>query len=81
MLFPRKVGGEGVFEVDEDLCTACQQCMKLGCPSLHHSDAVAKKRHKVAIDETTCTGCSLCAQLCAPGAIAKAGERLAGSTR
>jgi indolepyruvate ferredoxin oxidoreductase alpha subunit len=47
--------------------------MKLGCPSMHHTEAVFKKRHKVAIDASTCTGCSLCAQLCRPGAIAKAG--------
>ena len=33
MLFPRKIGGEA-FTVDEDVCNACQQCMKLGCPSL-----------------------------------------------
>jgi len=73
MLFPRKVGAEGVYEVDEELCNACQLCMKLGCPSMHHTEAVFKKRHKVAIDASTCTGCSLCAQLCKPGAIVKTG--------
>jgi len=73
MLFPSKVGADGVYEVDEEQCNACQQCMKLGCPSMHHTEAVFKKRHKVAIDASTCTGCSLCAQLCRPGAIAKAG--------
>jgi len=73
MLFPSKVGADGVYEVDEELCNACQQCMKLGCPSMHHTEAVFKKRHKVAIDASTCTGCSLCAQLCKPGAIVKAG--------
>jgi indolepyruvate ferredoxin oxidoreductase alpha subunit len=74
VLFPRKLGADGVYEVDEELCNACQQCMKLGCPSLHHTDAVYRKRHKVEIDANTCTGCSLCAQLCRPGAIVKAGE-------
>jgi TPP-dependent indolepyruvate ferredoxin oxidoreductase alpha subunit len=73
MLFPRKVPGDGRYEVDEDLCTACQQCMKLGCPSMHHTEAEFKGRYKVAIDPETCTGCSLCAQLCKPGAITKAG--------
>jgi indolepyruvate ferredoxin oxidoreductase alpha subunit len=73
MLFPSKVGADGVYEVDEELCNACQQCMKLGCPSMHHTQAVFKKRNKVAIDASTCTGCSLCAQLCKPGAIVKAG--------
>jgi len=71
MLFPAKIAGEP-YVVDEDLCNACQQCMKLGCPSLHHADAMHKTRHKVAIDGETCTGCSLCAQLCRPGAIVKA---------
>ncbi len=73
MLFPRKIAGDGLYEVDEELCNACQQCMKLGCPSLHHVEAMHKTRHKVEIDAETCTGCSLCAQLCKPGAITKAG--------
>jgi len=74
VLFPRKLGADGVYEVDEELCNACQQCLKLGCPSLHHTDTVFKKRHKVAIDASTCAGCSLCAQLCKPGAITKVGD-------
>ena len=74
VLFPRKLGADGVFAVDEELCNACQQCMKLGCPSLHHTDAVYKSRHKVEIDASTCTGCSLCAQLCKTGRDRKAGE-------
>ena len=77
MLFPRKVGG-AAYVVDEELCNACQQCMKLGCPSLSHTDATWKNRHKVAIDVETCTGCSLCAQLCKPGAIAPLAMTKAG---
>ncbi len=69
MLFPRKVRGDA-YTVDEELCNACQQCMKLGCPSLSHTEVTLKNRHKVAIDVETCTGCSLCSQLCKPGAIA-----------
>ena len=72
VLFPSKIGGEA-YAVDEELCNACQLCMKLGCPSLHHVAAMHKGRHKVEIDTETCTGCSLCAQLCKPGAIVKAG--------
>jgi indolepyruvate ferredoxin oxidoreductase alpha subunit len=79
MLFPRKVAGGDAYEVDEDLCTACQQCMKLGCPSLSHTGETVKKRHKVTIDPETCSGCSLCAQLCKPGAIREAGQALAES--
>ncbi len=73
MLFPRKVAGAGAFAVDEEVCNACQQCMRLGCPSLRHVEAEHRGRHKVAIDADTCSGCSLCAQLCKVGAIAAAG--------
>jgi len=73
MLFPQKVTGDSHYVVDPDVCNACQQCMKLGCPSLHHVEATHKGRHKVEIDGETCTGCSLCAQLCKVGAITKAG--------
>ena len=74
MLFPSKIGGEA-FTVDEDVCNACQQCMKLGCPSLSHTEAEHKGRHKVRIDEETCTGCSLCA------AALQAGGHLEGEGR
>jgi indolepyruvate ferredoxin oxidoreductase alpha subunit len=71
MLFPSKVAGLGAFTVDEELCNACQLCMSLGCPSLHHVEATHKGRHKVAIDTDTCAGCSLCEQLCRTGAIGR----------
>ncbi len=41
MLFPSKIDGEA-FAVDEDVCNACQQCMKLGCPSLSHTERRAQ---------------------------------------
>jgi indolepyruvate ferredoxin oxidoreductase alpha subunit len=72
VLFPSKVAAEEVYEVDEEACTACQQCMKLACPSLHWTESMVKKRHKVAIDAATCAGCSICAQVCLAGAISKA---------
>jgi indolepyruvate ferredoxin oxidoreductase alpha subunit len=71
MLFPRKVAGAGVYVVEEELCNACQLCMSLGCPSLHHVAAEHKGRHKVEIDAETCAGCSLCEQLCGTGAISR----------
>ena len=70
---PEQGRRRGAFAVDEELCNACQLCMSLGCPSLHHVEATHKGRHKVAIDTETCAGCSLCEQLCRPGAITKAG--------
>ena len=33
--------------MDEDVCNACQQCMKLGCPSLSHAEAEHKGRREV----------------------------------
>ena len=76
MLFPRKIAGDRHYEVDTDLCTACQQCMKLGCPSLRHVEVTHRNRRKVEIDVETCTGCSLCSQLCAAG-----GDHEGGCTR
>ena len=73
MLFPRKIGGDGPYQVDEDLCNACQQCLKLGCPSLRTIEVTHRNRRKVEIDIESCTGCSLCAQVCQPNAITKAG--------
>jgi len=78
MLFPSKVAGLGAFTVDEELCNACQLCMSLGCPSLHHVEAEHKGRRKVAIDTDTCAGCSLCEQLCRTGAISRVDESGAG---
>ncbi len=72
VLFPRKVRADEVYEVDEEACTACQQCMKLACPALHWTDSMVKNRHKIAIDASACTGCSICAQVCRPQAISKA---------
>jgi indolepyruvate ferredoxin oxidoreductase alpha subunit len=80
MLFPSKLSGLGAFAVDEEVCNACQLCMSLGCPSLHHVEATHKGRHKVAIDTDTCAGCSLCEQLCRTGAIIRVGEAAAGGS-
>jgi indolepyruvate ferredoxin oxidoreductase alpha subunit len=57
------------FAVVDDLCTACQACMNLGCPSITWSGGWHEGRRKVEIDPVTCTGCTVCAQVCAPGAI------------
>lgn len=49
--------------VDENLCTSCQICIRLGCPSISMKDG------KALIDEITCTGCGVCLELCPPKAI------------
>ncbi len=49
--------------VDSELCTSCQICIRLGCPSISMKDG------KAVIDEITCTGCGVCLELCPPKAI------------
>ncbi|MDW7674075.1 MAG: indolepyruvate ferredoxin oxidoreductase subunit alpha [Bacillota bacterium] len=54
--------------VDQEICTGCKRCMKLGCPGL------ALHGEKVSCNETQCTGCGLCIKVCKFDAI-KAGEQ------
>jgi len=49
--------------VDNEKCTGCAVCMKIGCPSISISDK------KAAVDYTQCVGCRVCAQLCKFGAL------------
>lgn len=44
--------------VDREKCTACKQCMRIGCPAISMKDGKAK------IDFTQCVGCGVCTQLC-----------------
>ena len=52
-----------LYRVDEEECTGCGRCLKLGCP------AVVMRDEKAMIDEDQCVGCSLCEQVCKPGAL------------
>ncbi|MDY6794364.1 MAG: indolepyruvate ferredoxin oxidoreductase subunit alpha [Actinomycetota bacterium] len=64
-----KGGGRSVFyRVDEEKCTSCGHCLKLGCP------AVVMRGEKVIIEEDLCVGCSMCAQVCRPGALVEVRE-------
>jgi indolepyruvate ferredoxin oxidoreductase alpha subunit len=49
--------------IDQDKCTMCKSCMRIGCP------AVVIKDGKVSIDESSCNGCTLCMQVCPFNAI------------
>jgi len=44
--------------VDEEKCTGCAVCMRIGCPS------ISVISNKAQIDRTQCVGCRLCTQLC-----------------
>lgn len=56
-----------ILEINQDKCTKCRMCMKLGCP------AIVDKGHLIEINPTQCVGCDLCTRVCRFGAIEKAG--------
>ncbi len=65
------------FEVVEDKCTGCGNCLDVGCPAIHVTrrgkEVKASGREVdlafVRIESSVCTGCGLCVQPCAPKAI------------
>lgn len=60
---------EAPFAVDDESCTSCGACIKLGCP------AIAKTENgKADIDITVCVGCGDCVQVCRFDAILPAGQ-------
>ncbi|TET99011.1 MAG: indolepyruvate ferredoxin oxidoreductase subunit alpha [Candidatus Stahlbacteria bacterium] len=46
------------YYVDEDKCTDCKLCLRIGCPAISMDEDYA------VIDKYLCTGCSICAQVC-----------------
>jgi indolepyruvate ferredoxin oxidoreductase, alpha subunit len=61
---------EPVLEVNEESCTGCRACLKIGCPAMEWLPADGKKG-KSHIDSLLCTGCDVCRQLCKFGAIGR----------
>ncbi len=65
------------FEVIDDKCTGCGNCVDVGCPAIHvtRRGKEVKPSGKevdlafVRIESSVCTGCGLCVQPCAPKAI------------
>jgi len=53
--------------VDQEKCTECKMCIKLGCP------AITYKNGEVSIEMSMCNGCGLCSQVCKFDAIGKVG--------
>jgi indolepyruvate ferredoxin oxidoreductase alpha subunit len=68
------------YEVLDDKCTGCGNCVDVGCPAIHvtRREKAVKPSGKevelqfVRIETSVCTGCSLCVQPCAPDAIVHA---------
>jgi len=54
--------------VNEEACTACGVCIKLGCPAIGTADD-----GKAVIDVSLCTGCGDCVQVCKFDAIESVG--------
>jgi indolepyruvate ferredoxin oxidoreductase alpha subunit len=57
------------FAVDTDECTACGECIRLGCPAISRED-----ESKAVIDAALCVGCRQCVQVCRYGAIVRTGR-------
>jgi indolepyruvate ferredoxin oxidoreductase alpha subunit len=64
------IKGECRFEkgkllaVDQDKCTGCKACLRIGCPAIEWQPAGDGKKGKSYIDPLLCTGCTVCRQLC-----------------
>jgi indolepyruvate ferredoxin oxidoreductase alpha subunit len=56
------------FAIDEEQCTACGECVRLGCPAISRDSA-----SKAVIDVSMCVGCRQCVQVCKYKAIVRAG--------
>lgn len=57
------------FSVDEEACTACGACVRLGCPAISR-DAESRAQ----IDIELCVGCRQCVQVCRYKAIVRTGR-------
>ena len=66
-----KWAGQYINTVNEDTCTACGACFRIGCPAIVRGAPKddTGKRYKSKIDPQFCTGCNLCAQVCKFNAI------------
>lgn len=46
------------LKIDQDKCTKCKACLRVGCP------AISFKEGKMTINPILCVGCGLCAKVC-----------------
>jgi indolepyruvate ferredoxin oxidoreductase alpha subunit len=59
---------DSTFAVDPTLCTACGDCIALGCPAIAKSDD-----GRAVVDPSLCVACTQCVQVCPEKAIKPAG--------
>ncbi len=65
------------FEVIDDKCTGCKNCLDVGCPAIvvtrretvTKRNGTSKELAFVKIESHICTGCDLCPKTCGPDAI------------
>jgi indolepyruvate ferredoxin oxidoreductase alpha subunit len=56
------------YAIDEELCTDCGLCLRLGCPAISRAEG-----GKPGIDISVCVGCGQCPQVCRYDAIVVTG--------
>lgn len=56
-----------ILTINQDKCTKCRMCMRLGCP------AIVDRGDRIEINAAQCVGCDLCTRVCRFNAIEKAG--------
>lgn len=56
------------YAVDEELCSKCAACVRLGCPAISRDEA-----GRATIDTAICVGCGQCVQVCRYDAIVRVG--------
>lgn len=57
------------YAVDEDACTKCGACIRIGCPAIGKDEETGR----AYIDVAVCVGCGQCVQTCRYGAIVHTG--------
>jgi indolepyruvate ferredoxin oxidoreductase alpha subunit len=57
------------YAVDEEACTKCGTCVKLGCPAIGRDETT----RRAYIDVSVCVGCGQCVQVCKYDAIVHTG--------
>jgi indolepyruvate ferredoxin oxidoreductase alpha subunit len=60
---------EDPYAVDEDACTKCGICIRLGCPAIGKDETTSM----AYIDSSICVGCGQCVQVCKYSAIVHSG--------
>jgi len=58
------------YFVNEDNCTKCRSCIRLGCPGIAPTGTDGKSR----FDDSLCVGCGLCEQVCKFNAVTRVSD-------